>query len=159
MLRNRANALKPICRIDVTAFASVMVVLVFAMLLPQMEGYSFLSPMFIPIIDAGVGTDLPKVWRSIGMPDANRDDALIVAVMRDGQVFFGNDRVAVGELPGKIRERLVHSGERKVYIRADARVRYGYMSAVLDGIRSAGILRIGILVDQSNVSSPVLASN
>jgi biopolymer transport protein TolR len=159
MLCNRANSLKPICRIDVTAFAGVMVVLVFAMLLPEMEGYSFPFPTFIPIIDAGVGTDLPKVWRPIGMPGANRDDALVVAIMRDGHIFFGNGRVTARELPGKIREGLSQDAERKVYIRADARARYGTISAVLDGIRVAGVLRIGILVDQRKVSSPVLASN
>lgn len=125
-----------------------MVVLVFAMLLPEMEGYSFLSPMFVPIIDAGAGTDLPRVDHPIRMPGADREDALVVAIMRDGHIFFGSGCVTAGELPGKIREGLSQGAERKVYIRADARARYGTVSAVLDGIRVAGVPRIGILVDQ-----------
>jgi hypothetical protein len=72
----------------VTAFASVMVVLVFAMLLPEIEGYSYLSPMFVPIIDAGAGTDLPRADLPIRMPGADRDDALVVAILRDVHVFF-----------------------------------------------------------------------
>jgi hypothetical protein len=36
------------------------------------------------------------------MMRANRGDALIVAIMRDGQVFFGNDRVPPEELAAKI---------------------------------------------------------
>jgi hypothetical protein len=43
----------------------------------------------------------------------------------DGQVFIDNDRMPPEELAAKITERLDHRGERKVYIRADARVLYG----------------------------------
>jgi biopolymer transport protein ExbD len=62
------------------------------------------------------------------MMRAKREDALIVAIMRDGQVFFGNDRMPAEELAAKISERLNHRGERNIYIRVDARVLYGYVS-------------------------------
>jgi biopolymer transport protein TolR len=136
MLHNRANSMSPICRIDVTAFASIMVFLVALMMFQT------------PSTHHGVGPDLPRVDHPIPMPDANREDAMLVAIMRDGTVFFGNEHVPAEQLTAKIRERLSHHAERKVYIRADARVRYCTVSATLDGIRSAGILRIGILVDQ-----------
>jgi biopolymer transport protein TolR len=147
MLRNRANSLKPICKIDVTAFASVMVFLVARMI--------FLTPS----THHGVGVDFPRVNHPVNMRDANREDAVLVAIMRDGKVFFGDEHVTAEQLTDKIRERLSHHAERKVFIRADARARYGTVSAVLDDIRAAGILRIAILVDQRKVSSPPSASN
>src|ERR1700675_4749761 len=142
MLRNRANSLGPICKIDVTAFASVMVFLMALMM--------FLTPS----THHGVGVDLPRVNHSVNMRDANREDAVLVAIMRDGKVFFGDEYVTAEQLTDKIRERLSHHAERKVFIRADARARYGTVSAVLDDIRAAGILRISILVDQRKVYSP-----
>jgi len=68
--------------------------------------------------------------------------------MRDGQIFFGSDRVRPEGLAAKINECLARGAKREVYIRADARARYGRVSAVLDGIRAAGVERVGILVDQ-----------
>jgi biopolymer transport protein TolR len=127
MLYNRANSVKRICRIDVTAFASIMAFLVVLMMLPLGNAHH------------GVGVDLPKVWHPIEMRSANREDALTIAVFRDGQVFLCNDRATVSELSDKIRERLSHGAERKVYIRADARARYGTVRAVLDAVHSSGV--------------------
>jgi biopolymer transport protein TolR len=136
MLSNRAISLQPICKIDVTAFASVMVFLVALMMVAT------------PSRSHGVAVDLPKVWHPIGMWRANREDTLILGVMRDGQIFFGSDRVRPEGLAAKINECLARGAKREVYIRADARARYGRVSAVLDGIRAAGVERVGILVDQ-----------
>ena len=136
MLSNRANSLKPICKIDVTAFASVMAFLVALMMVTT------------PSPRHGVGVDLPKVWHPIGMWRANREDALIIAVTRGGRIFLASDRVRPEGLVAKISERLAHGAKREAYIRADARARYGTVSAVVDGIRAAGVERVGILVDQ-----------
>jgi biopolymer transport protein TolR len=139
MLSNRANSLKPICQIDVAALASVMVVLVFVIMVWETFAY---SPHH------GVAIDLPKVGHSIEMPQAKREDASMVSIMRDGKIFFRNERVTVAELPPKIDGLLSHGGEKKVYIQADARVGYGTVKPVLDAVRSAGVESIGILVAQ-----------
>jgi biopolymer transport protein ExbD len=101
----------------------------------------------------GVGIDLPKVNHPVKMLAANREDAKVIAVMRDGQIYFGNERVPAEDLPNKIREQLSRDAERKVYINADARVRYGTLSRVLDEVRSAGVLRIAFLAEQRQVSA------
>jgi biopolymer transport protein TolR len=100
----------------------------------------------------GVGIDLPRVNYPVNMRDANREDAMVTAIMRDGKVFFGNEGVTAEQLTDKIRERLSHHADRKVFIRADARARYATVSAVLDGIRSAGVLRIAILVERRRIA-------
>jgi biopolymer transport protein ExbD len=90
MLSNRANSLKPICKIDVTAFASVMVFLVALM-------------MFVrPSTHHGVGVDLPRVNHPVNMRDANREYAVLVAIMNDGKVFFGDEHVTAEQLTDKI---------------------------------------------------------
>jgi biopolymer transport protein TolR len=144
MLSNRTNSPKPICKIDVTALVSVMVFLVALMMVAT------------PSPHHGVRVELPKVWHPIGMWRANGEGALIIIVMRDGQIFFGRDRVRPEGLVAKISERLAYGAKREVYIRADARARYFTVSTVLDGIRAAGVERVGILVDQKR-ASPALA--
>jgi len=53
---------------------------------------------------------------------ANRDDAMLVSVVRDGKVFFRNDWTDPAELPARIRQCSTSGPERRVYIKADARV-------------------------------------
>jgi biopolymer transport protein ExbD len=85
----------------------------------------------------------------IAMPGAMRDDVMQVSITRDGKVFFGSDQIVPDYMAEKIQARLRDLDvERKVYIRAGARTRYGTVKTVLDGVRSAGIIRVAFLVDQ-----------
>jgi biopolymer transport protein TolR len=93
--------------------------------------------------------DLPKVLHPVPMPWADREDAMIVSVPRDGRVYFGVDQLNPAALAQKIADRLKdHSVERKVYIKADMRARWGAVKQALDAVRAAGILRVVILTDQ-----------
>lgn len=122
------------------SFASVTAMVMLVILIPFMT-------MTTP--HHGINADLPKVSHSVSMPGAAREDVMKVTILRDGSVFFGSDRVAVADLQQKIAERLKDRGvERKVYIVADMRAHWGTLKPVLDGVRSAGILRVAFLVNQ-----------
>jgi biopolymer transport protein TolR len=96
-----------------------------------------------------VTVDIPRVFHAIPMPRANREDALLVAVFRDGSVYFGTDKVRSEGLSSKISERLRdRSVERKIYIKADAHARLGMVKGVLDAVQSTGIEKVGFLVDE-----------
>jgi len=82
------------------------------------------------------------------MAHANREDAMIVTIFRDDKVLYRSDLVRPNELLAKIRESLNQGAEREVYIRADARARYGWVAKVVDDVRSAGVEKIGFLVEQ-----------
>ncbi len=71
-----------------------------------------------------------------------------VAVTRDGQIYYGLDLVWIDQIPDAIRKSLSQGAERKVYIRADQRARYGAVKQVLDRVRSAGVTDIVLVVDQ-----------
>jgi biopolymer transport protein TolR len=139
MRSTRSNSLKSlICRIDVTAFAGVMFALVAMFLLPAEIVVDFRGP----------SADLTKISHPIPMPAAVREDALEVAITRDGKLYLGRDQIRLERLPAEIQERLSHGAERRVYIRADMRARYGTVKQVLDSVRSAGIENIAFFVDQ-----------
>jgi hypothetical protein len=59
------------------------------------------------------------------MPGALREDALRVALTRDGAIYFREHRIALEDLPNEIREGLRSGAERKVYIAVDARAKFG----------------------------------
>jgi biopolymer transport protein ExbD/biopolymer transport protein TolR len=127
-----------ICRIDMTAFLSIQLVLLF----------TFIALVNVRPTRAWISADLPKVTHPIPMRAANREDAMVIAITLDGQVWLGNDRLALDQLPTRINEAVGHGAERKVYILADGRARYGGVLQVLAVIRSAGIENVGFLADK-----------
>jgi len=130
--------------IDVSALASILVVLALVLL----------AVAWMPPTHHAYSVDLAHVVHPAPMPGAKRDDAMIITVTRNGLVSFGGDHVAPADLPAKIQDRLRdRGGERRVYIRADLRAKWGAVKLVLDGVRSAGILRVAFLVDQRRSSN------
>ena len=87
------------------------------------------------------------------MRGANRNGAMVVIVERTGHISFRNDPIYSDELATKIRESVSRGAEPKVYIKADARARYGDVERVLDAMRSAGVEQVSILADESTTSS------
>src|ERR1700751_158486 len=117
MIRERATSLNPMAGMDVTAFTLQFVILYVLMLVAFSSAQSF---------HHGVSSDLPKVRHPRLLSHAERDDALMVAIFRTGDVYFGNDPIAVDTLGEKIHDRMpTAGGERKVYIRADGRAKWG----------------------------------
>jgi biopolymer transport protein TolR len=146
-VRKPHRSAKFICRIDVTPLAAVMFALVAMFLLPAMVVIDS------PRDAAHVAIDLAKASNSTDLREALREDALLVAVQRDGRIWFDRDQVTPEHLPAAIRERVNHGAERKVYIRADARAKYGAVLPVLDSVRSAGVENIAFVLEQRDAPS------
>ena len=53
---------------------------------------------------------MAKVNNPVPMPDADKEDALLVAVMRDGKIYFSSDMVTPTQLTQKVKDRLAQSG-------------------------------------------------
>ncbi|HYM05941.1 MAG TPA: biopolymer transporter ExbD [Terriglobales bacterium] len=141
MRQGNSRSSRLIRRIDVSALAAVLFVLL------------FLFMMLTAIPHDGVSADLPKVWHSTSMPGARREDAIVVSILRDGTIYFGNDKTRPGDLPPQILKRIGNRAEKKVYIRADSRLRYGTVCQVLDAIHSAGVEKIAFFVYQRSAAS------
>ena len=127
--------------INVTPMVDVMLVLLIIFM------------VVTPMLQHGVPVDMAKVNNPEQMPDADKEDALLVAVMRDGTVFFGTDKIAVDQLTDKIKDRLVNRTDKRVFIKADQRAKYGAVVEVVDNVRSAGVDQLGLLTDQKKSGS------
>ena len=131
--------------INVTPMVDVMLVLLIIFM------------VITPMLQKGVSVDLAKTNNPVQMPDADKEDSLLVAVTRDGKIFFGTDQISPDELTTKVKDRLSGKLDKRVFIKADARTKYGNVVEVVDDVRSAGVDQLGLLTEQRKAGgvSPV----
>ena len=88
------------------------------------------------------------------MPDADKEDALLVSITRDGKVYFGSEQIQdVDGLTTKVKDRFASKpGDHRVYVKADMRTRFGGVVRVVDAVRAAGVDDLGLLTDQRKTS-------
>ena len=122
--------------INVTPMVDVMLVLLIIFM------------VVTPMLQHGVSVDLAKVNSPEQMPDADKEDALLVSVTRDGQVYFGSDQISVDNLTNKVKDRLANKPDKRVYVKADMRARFGGVVQVVDAVRAAGVDDLGLLTEQ-----------
>jgi biopolymer transport protein TolR len=110
----------------------------------------FLTLFMIPI-SGGHGSlpiDLAVTTHATPERGALKEDALEIILTRSGQIYFGHTSVKFADLPTQIKLWVVQRGsDRKVYLRVDARAKYGDVKAVLDQVRAAGIQRVAFIVE------------
>ncbi len=143
-MTQRRRAAKLICGGDPHSFALLMAFVIF---LPFGVVMKFPTPS--PQGDWG---QLPRIHHAKVLGawawGANRDDAMIVTVTRDGRVYFSTDEISFSQLPARIRECLSSGSERRIYLRADARVRYDFVRPVLEAVQSTGVTDVSIFASQ-----------
>src|SRR6266851_8033095 len=81
--------------INVTPMVDVMLVLLISFML------------ITPMLQKDVSVDLAQVNNPLQMKDADKDDALVVAITRDGAIYFGKDLVRdPTQLTNTIKDRI-----------------------------------------------------
>jgi len=101
-----------------------------------------------PMLQNKVAVDMAKVDNPVAMPDADKEDAIVVAVTRDGGVFLGQDKVALTDLGPRVQEKLADKPGKTIYIRADARAQYLAVENAIDAVRTSGVDDVGLLTQK-----------
>jgi biopolymer transport protein ExbD len=115
-----------------------------------------------PMLQKGVSVDMASVTDPREMQDADKDDAIIVAVTRDGTLYLGNTKISKEEITGQIKDRIANKLDKTVYVKSDARAKYGDVVAAVDEIRSAGVDSLGLLTEKTkslNTNNPQKPEN
>jgi len=102
-----------------------------------------------PMLQKSLPVDMARVNNAKEMQDADKDDAIIVAVTRDGTIYLKNTKISKDEITGDIKDMLSARLDKTVYVKSDARAKYGDVVAVVDEIRSAGVDQLGLLTEQN----------
>ncbi|HXW16854.1 MAG TPA: biopolymer transporter ExbD [Candidatus Acidoferrales bacterium] len=101
-----------------------------------------------PMLQKGVSVDMAKVENPEDMRDADKDDAVIIAVTRDGRYFLGSNQIALDDITNKVKDLISNRLDKTVFVRSDARAKYGEVVKAVDEVRSAGVDNLGLLTDK-----------
>jgi biopolymer transport protein ExbD/biopolymer transport protein TolR len=107
-----------------------------------------------PMLQKTTPVDLAMTNNAHDMKDADKDDAIVVAVTRDGSIFLNNVKVGKEDITGQVKDKLTHRLDKTVYVKSDARAKYGDVVAVVDEIRSAGVDSLGLLTERAQSKTP-----
>jgi biopolymer transport protein TolR len=135
-INKRDEGKKVNSNINVTPMVDVMLVLLIIFM------------VITPMLNNKVNVDLPKADAAVVMENANKEDAITIAVTRDGRTFLGADQVTIDDLGSKVSAKLENKTDKEVYMRADVRANYGKVMDTVDGIRSAGVSQLGLITEK-----------
>jgi biopolymer transport protein ExbD/biopolymer transport protein TolR len=131
------GGMSAINEINVTPMVDVMLVLLIIFM------------VITPMLSKGVSVDLVRTRNPVAMDEADAEDAVVVAVTRDGQVFLGTSKLeALDELTSRVSDVVSNRIDKTVYIKCDARSRYERVVEVVNAVRTSGVDQVGLLTEK-----------
>ncbi len=128
--------------INVTPMVDVMLVLLIIFM------------VITPMLQKGVSVDMAKTQFPRQMADAEKEDAVLLAITRDGKVYLGSDPIRLEEITIKVKDRISARLDKTVYVRSDARAKYGDVVSVVDTVRAAGVDQLGLITEKIERRTP-----
>ena len=101
-----------------------------------------------PMLQKGYSVELAATQNPREMPKADQEDAVLIAVTRSGNIFLGNQMIQPEQITEKVRDRILNRLDKTVYVKSDARAKYGTVVKVVDEVRAAGVDQIGLLTER-----------
>ena len=126
----------PVADINVTPMVDVMLVLLIIFM------------VITPMLSKGVSVDMARTKNPIAMQAADKSDAIVVAVTRDGKTYLNTTQMPAADLPPKVKDLLTNRLDKTVFLKADSRARYERVVEVVDNLRAAGVDQLGLLTEQ-----------
>ena len=126
----------PVADINVTPMVDVMLVMLIIFM------------VITPMLSKGVSVDLAKTKNPIPMQAADKSDAIVCAVTRDGKTYLNTTQMPPEDLPAKVKDLLANRLDKTVFVKSDSRARYEKVVDVVDNLRAAGVDNIGLLTEQ-----------
>jgi biopolymer transport protein ExbD len=132
-----------VSEINVTPMVDVMLVLLIIFM------------VITPMLSKGQNVNMVKTRNPIKMQEADREDAILIAITRDGKVFLspGNMVVQPDQLSGKVKDLQQNRQDKTVYVKADARARFASVTDVIDNLRTTGVDQLGLLTEEVKVKN------
>jgi biopolymer transport protein TolR len=106
-----------------------------------------------PMLYRGMDINLPKSATNTIKPEMRT----VLTIERDQRLYLDKDPVGVGQLEQKLKLLKLQHRDVSLYLRADREVPYGVVVQVMDGVKKAGIEKIGMVtepVGAERVSAP-----
>jgi biopolymer transport protein ExbD/biopolymer transport protein TolR len=139
-IAKRNEGSKVNANINVTPMVDVMLVLLIIFM------------VITPMLQNKVNVDLANSTTATPMDDANKEDAVVVAITRDSRIYLGQNQTTVSSLGSQVSDDLSKQTNKVVYFRADARAHYGTVMDAIDAVRTSGVEEVGMLTSQQQTA-------
>jgi biopolymer transport protein ExbD/biopolymer transport protein TolR len=103
-------------------------------------------------LQRGVSVQMAVTRNAVAVPNADGQDALVVALTSDGTAYLGGDRLATPALADRVRNILSTRNDKTLYIKADARVPYARLVEVIDVVQKSGVEGLTLLTAQQDTA-------
>lgn len=107
-----------------------------------------------PMLQKGMTVDMARVNNPEDMPNADKDDAVVVAVTRDGGIFLGTQKTDLSGIASLVSDQISGRLDKTVFIRSDSRAKYGDVVKLVDEVRAAGVDNVGLLTEKIETDEP-----
>ena len=148
-MAKKTTTLGAVSDINVTPMVDVMLVLLIIFM------------VITPMLQKGVSVDMAKATNTRDMQDADKEDAVVMAITRDGKIYLGSDRIEPDQITTKVKDMIANKLDKTVYVKSDAHAKYGVVVNVVDNVRAAGVDSLGLLTekrdDGGRAASPAAA--
>jgi len=136
-IKTKTKSNKLVCEINAAPMVDVMLVLLIIFM------------VITPMLQKGVSVELAKAENPREMREADQDDAVVVAVTRDGKIYLGSEQLRIERLSEKIQDLLASKVDKTIYVKSDRRAKYGAVVDVVDTVRASGVDTLGLLTDKT----------
>jgi biopolymer transport protein TolR len=116
--------------INVTPLVDVMLVLLIIFMITA------------PMLQQGLDVNLPV---ASGTSQSEQEEQLILTVTKQGEIFLNQTAFTLEALLPKLRALYQARPDRAVFLRADSSVPYGTVVQVMDEVKKAGIIKLGMI--------------
>ena len=82
------------------------------------------------------------------MQAADKSDAVLIAVTRDGKVFLGNTQMKPEDLAPKVKDMLTNRLDKECFLAPISAAKYQIVLDVVQNLQSAGVDQLGLLTEQ-----------
>ncbi|MBI4892353.1 MAG: hypothetical protein HY821_17145 [Acidobacteria bacterium] len=98
---------------------------------------------YTPVLRPGVSVEMAVTKNAVPLPQADANDARVVAVTASGKVYLDVTAVRTEELASKLK------GTANIFVKADSHAAFAVVYKVLEAMRQAGLDQPLLLTSQS----------
>ena len=130
MESGRSSHRAALAEINVTPLVDVMLVLLIIFMITA------------PMLQHEVEVNLPQVTNK---PSTQTEEQLVLTITKEGSVFLNRTAYTLEALRPHLVGLSQAQPDQEMFLRADAEVPYGRVVQVMDAVKKAGILRLGMI--------------
>jgi len=98
-----------------------------------------------PMIQRGVDVKLPVATRTNQISGERAFITVPINYRQDRLVFLGDEAIRVDAMQERVRQKIEHATDKKVYLRGDGGVQYQDLMEVFDRLKAAGVSDVGLV--------------